>query len=52
MCQYVFKPNEYATSSLTLWLNKKRQRLTSPAIGVGSLFTLLMVPGLILLIRL
>lgn len=31
---------------------KKKKKLTSPAIGVGSLFTLLMVPGLILLITL
>ncbi len=36
---------------LTFKLNKKR-RLTSPAIGVGSLLTLLIVPGLILLISL
>lgn len=39
------------TVCLTFKLNKK-SRLTNPAIGVGSLLTLLIVPGLILLIRL
>lgn len=44
------EPNAHETFCLTFKLNQKR--LTRPAMGVGSRLTLLIRPGLILLIRL